>query len=132
MAGFLTSPASSRRSRSEALSDISTSVVSAVLICCLYVFITPVGSRKHCYLSAVCLPFSLLPQSVGLILIKSLKFNDSLKRSTYSFDSLLKRIPGFCLKNENAVVFFLFCLLSSISMPGFKGYLLSENSCACL
>lgn len=131
VAGFLMSPASSWR-RSETLSDISTSLVSAVLICCLYVFITPVGSRKHCYLSAVCLPFSLLLQSVRLILIKSLKFNGSLKRSTYSFDGLLKRLPGFCLKNEKAVGFVLFCLLSSISMPGFKGFLLSENSCACV
>lgn len=56
-------PVNSQR-RSEALSDIRTSLVSADLICCLYVFITPLGSRKHCYLSAVCLPFSLLLQSV--------------------------------------------------------------------
>ena len=132
VAGFLTSPASSQSSRSETLSDISTSLVSAVLICCLYVFIIPIGSRKHCYLSVVCLPFYLLLQSVRLILIKSLKFNDSLKRSTYGFDGLLKRLPGFCSKTENAVFFVLFCLLSSISIPGFKGYLLSENSCACL
>lgn len=80
-------------------------------MCCLYVFITPVRSQKHYYLSAVCLPFSLLLQSVRLILIKSIKFNDSLKMSTDSFDGLLKRIPGFCLKNENAVTFCFILLI---------------------